>query len=688
MKLPVIAALALALLVGPSSASAAVRQVSGYIRFQDYRDFNNTVAYPGLTGARNLPLAVSVGATTISPAGLTTDSNGYFSFSADLPASGTLHLVATGSNYAMQFTGTAPTWVLDKAIAGTTEPIDLSRTVSKADGAIKLNILNAVAVSRAYGEARADDPNDSIPSNAARVFVNHPDSGTDLARYNDMTNTIRLPGPVAAGCSDPVCKCGTYGASACEWSAGWEDVTVSHEYAHHLQYTLSGQPMPMNTAGDACWGYLQQQAWHEGFPTWFAIVATGNMNPFFTGFVFDADDPDCNSYLPNYPSPGPQLPNAAHARYEDIWATLHDIDDGTPDEYMKGYWAAAGGGTVADLIVRIFDNELDIGSAPTIHSFHDAFVARNPYPKAHRDLDHIMVKNRTMFSPTPHSLPDFAVGSLSVSPSSPTMNGTATLTMQFGSVNGVTYPGATLSSVILVGGTIVSVPELDAGMVYGTVTRTISLPQGMLGSRAVKVEVGSSSPWSPTQETSYGNNVATKTITIKPICGDGACSSGETCFSCVSDCGDCDEWEPSCFTAGTPITMADGSTKPIEQVRVGEEVLSWDEKSGALVAGAVEQTMVHPDSDRLVVVNDHLVTTAEHPFWVDGRWVEAAQLAVGDALLRAEVGHASPLLVDAMVTNLEARGGRATTYNFTVSRFHDYFAGGVLVHNKPPVDDP
>ena len=33
------------------------------------------------------------------------------------------------------------------------------------------------------------------------------------------------------------------------------------------------------------------------------------------------------------------------------------------------------------------------------------------------------------------------------------------------------------------------------------------------------------------------------------------------------------------------------------------------------------------------------------------------------------------------VRQIEARDGRTTTYNFEVARWHDYFAGGMLVHN-------
>lgn len=45
-----------------------------------------------------------------------------------------------------------------------------------------------------------------------------------------------------------------------------------------------------------------------------------------------------------------------------------------------------------------------------------------------------------------------------------------------------------------------------------------------------------------------------------------------------------------CFLAGTMITMADGSKKPIEQIRPDDWVLSMDQKTGQMVPGKVTRT--------------------------------------------------------------------------------------------------
>ena len=81
----------------------------------------------------------------------------------------------------------------------------------------------------------------------------------------------------------------------------------------------------------------------------------------------------------------------------------------------------------------------------------------------------------------------------------------------------------------------------------------------------------------------------------------------------------------------------------------------------------------------LQIGEETVVTTMEHPFWVEGNgWVPSGALKVGDALrtLDGKVQH---------VTEVRKKQGKTTVYNFEVSRIHTYFVGksGCLVHNVP-----
>ena len=148
-----------------------------------------------------------------------------------------------------------------------------------------------------------------------------------------------------------------------------------------------------------------------------------------------------------------------------------------------------------------------------------------------------------------------------------------------------------------------------------------------------------------------------------------------------------------CFVAGTLVTMADGSKKPIEQVKAGDQVLSCDAKTNRLcsnskhsskqaVAKRVVRTFVHKNAKTLVLHltnGESIITTPKHPFYVEGRgFVAAGHLAIGNSI----VTRAGPSV---QVATIEWTGKTATVYNFEVSDFHTYFVGssygGLWVHN-------
>lgn len=142
-----------------------------------------------------------------------------------------------------------------------------------------------------------------------------------------------------------------------------------------------------------------------------------------------------------------------------------------------------------------------------------------------------------------------------------------------------------------------------------------------------------------------------------------------------------------CFIAGTPVTMADGSTKPIEKVETGDLVLSFDETTHALVPARVQRTVVRRAADHLVSVNGELIATDNHPFRTARGWVRAEALRVGDTLVRVlDTGAGSAARFGTEpdeVRSLAMQPGTVDTYNLDVAETHGYFAGGFLVHDRP-----
>jgi len=130
-----------------------------------------------------------------------------------------------------------------------------------------------------------------------------------------------------------------------------------------------------------------------------------------------------------------------------------------------------------------------------------------------------------------------------------------------------------------------------------------------------------------------------------------------------------------CFLAGTPILMADGSTKPIEEIKVGDKVLAYNEKTGKTQNDKVTELFIHDDVEEYLIINGNLKVTPEHRFYNEGKWVNIGSLKVGDKLLDYK-GQAQE------ITSIEKVKEKATVYNFEVEPSHTYFAGGFLVHNR------
>ncbi|OLZ65188.1 hypothetical protein AVW11_17400 [Streptomyces amritsarensis] len=137
--------------------------------------------------------------------------------------------------------------------------------------------------------------------------------------------------------------------------------------------------------------------------------------------------------------------------------------------------------------------------------------------------------------------------------------------------------------------------------------------------------------------------------------------------------------------------MADGTSKAIEDVKVGDKVLATDPQTGDTAAKTVTATIITPDDKEftdLTLTDDAnprgppatLTSTSHHPHWNETRrqWLDAGDFLPGEQLrkpdgttLTVQSTHDYPFAV--------------TTHNLTVDDFHTYYvlagATPVLVHN-------
>jgi hypothetical protein len=136
-----------------------------------------------------------------------------------------------------------------------------------------------------------------------------------------------------------------------------------------------------------------------------------------------------------------------------------------------------------------------------------------------------------------------------------------------------------------------------------------------------------------------------------------------------------DSGGPLCFAAGTPVTLSDGRTKPIEQMQIGDAVRSYSLERREFVTGKVTKNFKRSQPAYLNI--DGIKVTVEHPFWLVNRseWVKAGDIKRNDILMRDNGSWQTVRNITFIVEEIDV-------YNMEVEGEHNYFAGGVLVHNK------
>ncbi|MFG2698582.1 PA14 domain-containing protein [Kitasatospora sp. NPDC048407] len=142
------------------------------------------------------------------------------------------------------------------------------------------------------------------------------------------------------------------------------------------------------------------------------------------------------------------------------------------------------------------------------------------------------------------------------------------------------------------------------------------------------------------------------------------------------------------FAPDTPVVMADGTIKPIGEVREGDQVQATDPATGRTVAEPVTDVITGHGTKHLIDIGLEgprpatITATAGHPIWVEDRgWVDAGDVRAGDTV-RGAPGSAA-----LKVASVHDRGevADATVHNLSVSTIHTYYvqagASRFLVHN-------
>ncbi|WP_404786855.1 RHS repeat-associated core domain-containing protein [Streptomyces pristinaespiralis] len=150
-----------------------------------------------------------------------------------------------------------------------------------------------------------------------------------------------------------------------------------------------------------------------------------------------------------------------------------------------------------------------------------------------------------------------------------------------------------------------------------------------------------------------------------------------------------EECETHSFLPATTVLMADGSSKAIKDVALGDKVVATDPATGRETTRDVVGTIVtESDKDFVDLTvrsaagsgSSALISTVTHPFWVasEGRWIDAGDLVPGMRLSTPS---------EEQVTVVATRGfeQRQRTHDLTIDGVHSYYVNAgetpLLVHN-------
>lgn len=149
---------------------------------------------------------------------------------------------------------------------------------------------------------------------------------------------------------------------------------------------------------------------------------------------------------------------------------------------------------------------------------------------------------------------------------------------------------------------------------------------------------------------------------------------------------------PGCFIGGSKILMFDKSYKNIENIKIGDMVISYNENNQQFEIDEVVDIFIHTQINRLVTIyynnNTSITMTLGHPLLSVNGWksldlitslqvhnVNASLLNIGDNFISYK-NEKIKIIDIKIIQNKEA------VYNFSTKYNHTYIVNDIIAHNK------
>lgn len=132
-----------------------------------------------------------------------------------------------------------------------------------------------------------------------------------------------------------------------------------------------------------------------------------------------------------------------------------------------------------------------------------------------------------------------------------------------------------------------------------------------------------------------------------------------------------------CFTKDTQISVKDGGFKNIQDIQVGDKILTrQSDGSKKLVEAKVSKLYTHTTSEYLII-NKQMKVTPNHRIFINNSWVQIGQAKIGDQMTDI---NGNTIEIESIEKVTSAKKD-IDVYNLEVEVQHTYFAENIYVHN-------
>lgn len=137
-----------------------------------------------------------------------------------------------------------------------------------------------------------------------------------------------------------------------------------------------------------------------------------------------------------------------------------------------------------------------------------------------------------------------------------------------------------------------------------------------------------------------------------------------------------------CIEEKTKVITSFGKNKEAKYICEGDKLIGYDEKSGQIIETKVLKTISRDVKELYSITLSNgrsIKITGEHPFYSEGKWVDAKYLNINDNILNINSNNTNPHYVK--IIKIEKLYGDFKVYNFECDSNHNFFAEYILTHN-------